>query len=256
MLEAPMKVCVAQTRPLRGDVAGNIERHVQFITSAASHEAEVIVFPELSLTGYEPDLAGELAATADDPRFDAIQTISDRERITVGAGVPIRSEFGIHIGMVLFQPRAPRQVYSKQYIHADEEPFFVAGNNGSMDFPGLVLSHHRLALAICYELSVPEHAAQAFQCGATMYVASVAKTSGQLIGAIDRLSQIARTYSSPVLMSNCVGPCGDIENGGVKCGGRSSIWNERGQLRGQLDDSSEGLLILDTESGEVRERRG
>ena len=51
-----MKICVAQTRPLKGDIKGNIENHKKLIASAVSHQADLIIFPELSLTGYEPGL--------------------------------------------------------------------------------------------------------------------------------------------------------------------------------------------------------
>jgi len=56
-----MKICVAQTRPVKGDIQSNIENHKKFIDLAVSGGADTIIFPELSLTGYEPELAKELA---------------------------------------------------------------------------------------------------------------------------------------------------------------------------------------------------
>jgi 16S rRNA U516 pseudouridylate synthase RsuA-like enzyme len=47
----------------------------------------------------------------------------------------------------------------------------------------------------------------------------------------------------PVLMANCVGFCDNFLSVG-KC----SIWTKEGELVGQLDDKTEGLLIFDTES--------
>ncbi|MCB0838385.1 MAG: carbon-nitrogen hydrolase family protein, partial [Bacteroidetes bacterium] len=64
--------------------------------------------------------------------------------------------------------------------------------------------------------------------------------------ARERLSQIAKTYSQTVLMSNCVG----MADGEV-CGGHSSIWDNEGELLIELNDQEEGLLILDTETGVV-----
>ena len=43
-----MKVCVAQMRPISGDIAGNLERHCEFVEMAASMGADMVVFPELS----------------------------------------------------------------------------------------------------------------------------------------------------------------------------------------------------------------
>lgn len=51
-----------------------------------------------------------------------------------------------------------------------------------------------------------------------------------------------------VLMSNCVGRCDDFE-----CGGRTSIWNEKGLLLGQLNATDEGILIINTDTQELIE---
>lgn len=56
-----MKICVAQTRPIKGEIDKNIEIHKKFIDLATSKGANMIFFPELSLTGYEPKLAKHLA---------------------------------------------------------------------------------------------------------------------------------------------------------------------------------------------------
>ena len=97
-----------------------------------------------------------------------------------------------------------------------------------------------MALAICYELSEPEHAENAYRRGAQIYCASVAKTVPGVEKAIPRLSEIANQYSMITFMSNCVG---DFD-GGIS-GGRSSVWDNKGILIGQLDNKNEGLLISD-----------
>ena len=62
-------IAAAQTVPVRGDVDANMERHVRLVHVAADAHARVLVFPELSLTGYELDLAGSQAFTESDPRL-------------------------------------------------------------------------------------------------------------------------------------------------------------------------------------------
>lgn len=237
-----MKIGVAQTRPITGDIAGNIEYHKTFIELAASNGAEAIIFPELSLTGYEPSLAKQLATDITDSRFDPFQQLSDSKQITIGVGVPTKSPNGIHITMVLFQPNKPRQVNSKKYLHADEEPFFISGHNLS----GLIINNTPVALAICYEIAVPEHAENAAKNGAQVYIASVAKTAKGVEKSFAGLSEIAGRYGMTVLMSNSVGMCEDGE-----CGGRSAAWNNKGALLGELNDTGEGILILDTNTHAV-----
>ncbi|THU41921.1 carbon-nitrogen hydrolase family protein [Niastella caeni] len=237
-----MKIGVAQTRPVTGDIDSNIKNHISLIELAVSNGADIIVFPELSLTGYEPSLAKELAADTTDNRFEIFQQLSDTKQITIGVGVPTKSPNGIHITMVLFQPNRLRQTNSKMYLHADEEPFFISGNN----LQGLIINNTPVALAICYEISIPEHSESAAKSGAQVYIASVAKTAGGVEKATKTLSDIARQYSMTVFMSNCVGMCED----GL-CAGKSAVWNNKGELAAQLDDTGEGIIIFETETQDV-----
>ena len=54
-------IAAAQSSSVKGDIEENIRRHCEIAALADSHGAHVIVFPELSLTGYEPTVAAELA---------------------------------------------------------------------------------------------------------------------------------------------------------------------------------------------------
>jgi predicted amidohydrolase len=239
-----MKIAVAQTRPVRGNMQRNIEHHIPLIELAADNRADIIIFPELSVTGYEPSLAKQLATDEEDSRFTIFQQLSDKNNIIIGIGVPTKSEEGIYIGMVLFQPGQPPRVNAKAYLHPDEEPFFKPGPN----LPALIIHNTHIAFAICYEISVPQHAETAFSNGAKIYIASVAKTVKGVEKAIHRLREIARTYGMTVLLSNCVGMSEDGE-----CGGRSSAWDNTGSLLGQLNEMGEGVLMLDTDTLDITE---
>src|ERR1700682_3785040 len=49
-----MRIALAQLNPTVGDLAGNVDRMTRAARDAAARGAEVVVFPELSLTGYPP----------------------------------------------------------------------------------------------------------------------------------------------------------------------------------------------------------
>ena len=234
-----MKICVAQVQSVTGDILQNIRNHTEYINLAVSLGTDAIFFPELSLTGYMPALAKKLAITLDDKRLNVFQKISDTSRIIIGAGAPTQHQDGICISMIIFQPDQPRRLYSKQYLHKDEEPYFVSGNKS----PLLRIGDQKIAIAICYEISVPAHCKTAYSNGAHIYIASVAKTRSGIDKALDRLNQISNKYSMTVLMANSVGKA-DGEDGS----GKSSVWNDRGALIAQLNDSNEGLLILETDT--------
>ncbi|HEY4207872.1 MAG TPA: carbon-nitrogen hydrolase family protein [Puia sp.] len=258
-----MKVGIAQTRPVTADIRRNIEQHVTQIAQAVAYGVDILIFPELSLTGYEPPLACALAVYRDDKKLDIFQQISDAHRLIIGAGVPTRHGDDVCISMVLFQPGKPRQLYSKKYLHADEEPFFISGQHGPNrigdgpnrieDGPNRIGNGpsrigDKIALAICYEISVPQHAEEAFAGGAKIYIASVAKFVNGIDKALARLAEISRLYSMTVLMANSIG-----QADGNECAGRTSIWDSKGELLRQLDGHREGILILDSDSGEVVE---
>lgn len=240
-----MKICVAQTKPVKGDIQSNIINHKKLIALAVSYKADTIIFPELSLTGYEPELAKELAVDKDDSRLNEFQAISDINELTIGVGVPVKNNSGINIGMVIFQPNKERQVYYKKYLHTDEEPYFVSGQNSI----GLIGNTNNIAPAICYEIFIPEHSENAFKIGAEIYIASVAKTSSGVENAAKSLSGIANKYSMTVLMSNCLGNCDNFDSAG-----KSSVWNTKGLLLGQLNGTNEGILIFDTGTEELIEK--
>jgi predicted amidohydrolase len=240
-----MKICIAQTKPVKGDIQQNIERHKTFVDLARANGAAVIIFPELSSTAYEPTLAKELAIDQEDIRFDVFQKLANAGQLVIGVGVPTKCAAGICISLMVFQPGNTRCQYSKKYLHADEEPFFVCGEN----LPILEIDKIRIGLAICYELSVPEHSERAYNNGAQIYLTSVAKSVSGVEKASKTLGDIARNYSMTVLMSNCVGYFDNTE-----MGGGSAIWNDKGFMIGQLNDRDEGILIIDTATQEMIKR--
>lgn len=64
-----LKIAVAQISSTKGDVSVNINLHLKAIKKAKTKDVSIIVFPELSLTGYELEIAESLAFKMDDIRL-------------------------------------------------------------------------------------------------------------------------------------------------------------------------------------------
>lgn len=237
-----VKICIAQIETDKGNIEKNIETHKEWIELAISENVDFITFSELSLTGYEPELAERLATDQNDLRLAVFQKISELNCITIGVGLPIKSEFGILISMVIFKPKQIRQIYSKQKLHSDELPYFVEGNQQLI----LVTDNEKIAPAICYESLQVEHAQNAINLGAEIYMASVAKPQNGIEKAFSHYPKIAKKYSIPVLMSNCIGFCDNF-----LAVGQSAIWNREGELLEKLSSDKEGILIYDTKTDKV-----
>jgi len=164
-----MRVAIAQIEAIKGNIEENIENHLKWIKETVQNRADMVVFPELSVTGYEPDLAESLATDQNNTRLDEIQSLSDKNGVTIGVGLPTKDENDTFVSMIIFQPHKERVTYSKQYLYPPEESIFKAGKNPLvLNFDTEVVSP-----AICYETTNKAHCEFAKRNKATIYVASV-----------------------------------------------------------------------------------
>lgn len=228
-----MKIGLAQIQPERGNIQANINLHVKWIKYAILQHVNLIVFPELSITGYEPEQAKHLATNALDTRFTIFQELSNFNQITIGIGMPIQTTSGILISLVFYRPHQSPTIYSKQHLHRDEHPYFIEGKEQVL----LSLHQNNIAPAICYESLQPKHAQHAHTLGSSMYLASVSKPPHGILKAYNHYPNIASQFSMPVCMVNSVGFCDNFMSLG-----QSAIWDKTGRLIKQLDASTEGLL--------------
>ncbi|MDW6005433.1 carbon-nitrogen hydrolase family protein [Vibrio mangrovi] len=234
-----MKVAAVQFKPVIGDLENNINRHVALIELAVQEGADLVYFPELSVTGYEAQLAKSFALELKDNDFGIFQNLSDTHGVTIGVGVPLLSGDQVQIGMIWFAADKPQASYKKQLLHSTELSFFVPGTEQLILHNG----NDRLAPAICYESLRPEHADNAASMGTNVYLASVAESSTGLEGAMKHYSKIAKQHHMYVVLANCLGSCGNFMGTG-----HSASWDANGHLLAQMDGESEGILLVDTEN--------
>lgn len=232
-----MKICIAQTASSRGKVQENIQNHLRMTRSAIKLNSDLIIFPELSITNYEPNLAKELASEIQNSIFNPFQDLADNHEISIGIGMPTNASAGINISMFIFQPNTERIVYSKQILHSDELAYFVCGNEQTI----LNLKGKKIAIGICYESLQREHFLNTYQKGVDIYIASVAKPKAGIEKAYKYFPEIANKFKTPILMANSVGPCDNFMSLG-----QSAIWNQKGELVEKLNSENQGLLIYDT----------
>lgn len=129
-----LNLALAQMNTVLGNVPANLETHLRLIDQAIAQGADLIVFPELSLTGYALlDLASSVAhrPTRDDPIFARLLDASQRIDIVVGfVEEDIRGRYFIAAaylsqGEVL---HVHRKVYLPTYGLFDESRFFAWGD--------------------------------------------------------------------------------------------------------------------------------
>lgn len=232
-----MKICAAQFAPIAGGIEDNVDQHIVLIKAAMQNHADVIFFPELSLSGYEPTLAKRLAITKEDPRLQVLQQLSDAHGISIAVGAPLKTAFLPTISMLIFQRGMPVTEYHKQLLHKDELPFFSAGEKLTV----INAQTENLVPAICYESLQPSHLQCAIENNVTTYLASVAKTSQNVKDANGYFSAVAKNKGINVLMANCYGLCDSFH-----AAGQSAAWLKNSAETISLGADESGLVGIDT----------
>jgi predicted amidohydrolase len=227
-------VALAQIAVQKGNIAANIQKHLQMMELASRHDATFIAFPELSLTGYELALAREWSFDLADPRLGALKEASRQMQITAIAGAPIKRGNDLVLGSFVLFPSGTCTVYSKRYLHPGEEKVFVPHDWN----PLLIFREDILSLAICADTNNPLHARAAYENHSSIYLASVFLTPNGYAKDTAMLQQYAREYQMTVMMANYCG-----FTGGYEAAGGSQVIDSDGTRIAALDPGKEGLLI-------------
>lgn len=234
-----MKIALIQLKAEKGNVSHNIANHISWIERVALHNPNLIVFPELSITGYEPTLAKNLALKETDERFSVFQKLSDKMNCTIAVGIPLKTALGVQIAMLILQPKKPRASYSKQWLHADEVPYFIPGISQTI----FSINDSRVAPAICYESLNPSHFINCLSLDTDIYLASVSKHDKGISNAYKYYSKLAANNSLPVLVVNSIGYCDNFMSAG-----QSAVWDSNGNLVENLSCDEEEFLIYNVKS--------
>ena len=247
MMTEPVSLAAAQTVPARGDVDANITQHLRLLAAAADAGAQVVVFPELSLTGYELDLARALAFTENDGRLAPLVAAAASAGVTLVVGAPVRVGERLYLGALIVGPDGATELYTKHRLGAfgesarqdgavppAEATVFVPGDRN----PLLRAGHVTAAVAVCADIGREWHPRQAAERGAGAYLASMFVIPSEYDADAAKLGGYAARYAMAVVAANHGGP-----TGGLAAAGRSSIWSERGKLLVRLPREGAGVAV-------------
>lgn len=148
-------VRLCQTTPVLGNVQANVEEHLRLIDAAIDDGIDMVVFPELSLTGYYiRDLVPEVALRLDSPTMAAFGERSRHISIVFGF-VEETPEYVFHIAAAYLEAGELRHVHRKVYLPTygmfDEERYFAPGSH----VRAFDTRHGRIAMLICEDIWHP-----------------------------------------------------------------------------------------------------
>ncbi|MGW2620320.1 carbon-nitrogen hydrolase family protein [Streptomyces sp. NPDC001500] len=223
-----MKIATAQFTCVPVDVSANVRQMAALADEARVLGAELVVFPELALTGYEFEAVAarpDLWVQTDDSRLDAVRATGVATVVNCAAATGGEQPA---IETLVFGPDGELiTAYRKQHLFEHERDVFVPGHHdGRFELGGL-----RFALATCFDNHFSELVSRGAADGCQVHLASSLYGTG---GGVKELAAvypgIAKDFHLYVVMANHVGPAGAWTG----CG-RSALWAPGGDLLTQAD---------------------
>jgi predicted amidohydrolase len=257
-----MKIALAQIAPVLGNIAANLDLHLDIIEKARRAKADILVFPELSLTGYK--LRDLVERTALDPQtsktFKKLREAGRGLAMIVGfveeksreRGLFYNSAAFLHKGSIL---HIHRKVFLPNSGMFEELRFFAQGRNiRAFDSPwgraGMLICRDFLHLNANYLLF-----ADGAEISITISAAPGRGVAGEKGFATSRMWEligetVARLTTTAVIYCNRVG----FEDGAAFAGG-SFIFDPFGNKVAQAPYFDPAFLLAEIDPGDVRKAR-
>jgi len=259
-----MRIALGQINPTVGDLPGNVARMAAFARDAAVRAADLIVFPELSITGYPPrDLVEKpsflarseealcqlAAATADLP-ISILTGYVGRSRSSTGKQAT-NSAAVLRGGNVVFRQT---KILLPTYDVFDESRYFLPAEHQEI----FAVDNERLAIAICEDawndkqfwprpLYSRDPVEDLIAAGGSVLIIPNASPWNihKRVLRHDMWAAAARRHRVPVIAVNQVGG-----NDQLLFDGTSLAFNAAGELIASAKSFDEDLVIVDTTTGE------
>jgi predicted amidohydrolase len=239
--DVAITIAAAQSASVPLDVAANVLEHLRFVEAAADHGVQWLVFPELSLTGYELAAMPSLVLHPEHALLAPLREASHRTGMAITVGAPVDSGSTLpSIGAITLRPDGQHSVYRKFHLHGGENTFATPGQE-AVHLQTLGQTH--LATAICADTNHPAHAASAAHAGAKVYAAGILTSASGYAAEVPLWAGYARKHRMAVLIANHGGP-----SGGYVSAGRSGIWDAAGTLIAAAPGGGDYLVIARPEA--------
>src|SRR5918911_1765092 len=258
-MSSRLRVGLAQIAPVLGDLEKNLDSHRRWSDRAKESGVELLVFPELSLTGYFlKDLVPEVAIGLDSPQMAEIRRLSKSTDVVCGLVLEEPDHRYFNVALYLSKEEIiplHRKVYLPTYGMFDEQRYFASGDR----FRSFQTRAGRAGILVCEDIW---HLSSAYILaleGVEMIICPSASpgrgiSTDERLGTAESYNLVCRTYAQFLttffLYCNRVG----YEDGANFWGG-SMVIGPNGDLLAEEQDADEALVLAEVDSGEVRRER-
>src|SRR5262245_52985697 len=252
-----LRVGLAQIDCRLGDVEANVERHLTWIERARGEGVELLVFPELSLTGYRLlHLTPRVALRPESPAIARLAAAAGEMSVALGL-VEEDGRGVLHNSALLLAGGRPAFVHRKIYLPTygifQEERFLGRGRRLDLTFlPGT--SERRMGVLVCEDTWHPELAIRLATAGAKLIVVLSAGPGRIGAGPLPESAEVWRTVTrSTALFTTCwVVYCNRVgwEEGSFYSGD-SHVVRPGGEILASAPVLEEHLLVADIDLREA-----
>ena len=248
-----LRVALAQMNPVVGDLDGNSERICAYIGAATDAGADVVVFPELAVTGYPPEdlllrpgfIADNLAA------MGKIAAATDHCAAVVGF---VDEHLDLYNAAAVCARGEVRGVYHKQllpnYGVFDEQRYFASGRGATQLFG---IAGARVGISVCEDGWSPTGPIAAQAAAGAELVINI-NASPYSAGRVDERERMLATRAADascgLVYLNCVGGQDELVFDGA-----SLVFDADGHLVAALPQFTEELAVFDIEVRPVYRKR-
>ena len=244
------KIAIAQVDLCVGDIAGNTELVLEYISRARdSAGADTVIFPELTLTGYPPEdllLRPHLHVQVEQALRRVLRAAQDMDIIL---GYPLAAGDRLYNACSLIRDGDIVTTYRKRnlpnYGVFDEKRYFTEGTDLNLaETPDC-----KVALSVCEDLWTEDHAREAAQAGAELLIninASPYHTDKAAVRE-DLLRRRAADNSIAIIYTNLVGGQDEL----VFDGG-SLVVGSNGEFIFKAPQFEQGLYLLELRRAQGR----
>jgi len=245
------KICLAQYSCKDGEKETNLKRLNEAITLAAQEKADMIILPEMFLTGFcDREKMKSLAEGKDGPSVTAIKESATAHNINVVFGFVEISVDGDLYNTTLVIDRNGRVVnyYRKINLFNVEKKLFNTGNRWALqEIDGIMTG-----INVCYDIEFPEAARMVGLRGARLII--VPSANMDPYDHRHRVFIMARAMENHAFLAYC-NRVGKSRNGATQYIGESAVVNPNGEVIAEMQRDREGLLFCEIDLSEVEKSK-
>ena len=246
-MSSTVRLAVVQTNPVFGAVRENTERALAILSD---HPADLYVLPELFSTGYDFVDAREVALHAETtagPTFRAMADFAAGKKCHIAYGFAERGD-RCYNSSLLVGPSGLIGHYRKVHLFFRENILFSPGDLG---FPVFDLPFARVGMMICFDWIYPEAARSLALQGAQIIL-----HPSNLVLPHCPDAMVTRCLENRVFAATA-NRIGSEDRGGAMLSyiGNSEIVSPKGEILCRMDAGHEGVVVVDIDPDEGKNKR-